>query len=160
MYVGTQAIWLPANKNQVYEVAKTYPSFVRFFFRDSRIVRQSDQRLLVQICTKLFGIFPTRWYGRGVKERNQSIRFTQSKGLFKGLIAVWTFEEASNGTRVSICTRFAKPKIGTLGEWFLGKFVVERTTRKILSELQSYLVQLGVIKILKRNRAHALARKI
>ena len=158
MYVGNQTIWIPASKNQVYEAAKTYPSFVRFFFRDSRIVKQSDQRLVVKICTKLLGIFPTRWYGRGVKEYNQSIRFTQSKGLFKGLTAIWTFKEVNNGTSVSICTRFGKPKIGTFGEWILGKFVIERTTQRILSELQSHLVQLGVVKV-KKNRANALVRR-
>lgn len=160
MYTGTQSIWIPANKNQVYDVAKTYPSFVRFFFRDSRIIRQSNQRLLVKISTKLLGLFPTRWYGKGVKNNNQSIRFTQSKGLFKGLTAVWTFNEENNGTVVSIRTQFTQPKIGTWGERFLGKFVIEKTTRKILSELQSHLVQLGVIKVVRKNRKQPQVQKI
>ena len=73
---------------------------------------------------------------------NKSIDFTQTKGLFKGLRAFWSFEKNGNGTRISISTKFEKPAAGFLGEWLLGKFLVERTTRKILLELRYALCKM------------------
>ena len=139
MFSGRQSIFIPFDREVVYKTAETYPYFVRFFLKDSRILEQSDEHIKVEVNTKLLGFFPSRWQGAGRKKRYQGIRFTQTKGLFKGLTALWQFSEVSQGTRVSIRTVFSKPQISRLGEWLLGKFVVEDTTRKILSELRNCL---------------------
>ena len=135
MFQGTESIWLPFEPKQTYLVAETYPTFVRFFLKGSKIIEQNDLYMVVEVHARLLNFLPSRWKGEGEKVPFQRINFTQTEGLFKGLKAEWLFEEAGNGTQVSIKTRFEKPNIGSFGEWLLGKFVVERTTRKILQEL-------------------------
>lgn len=136
MYKGVQSILIRAPRKKVYEIAEKYPSFVRFFSKRSRIVEQSNQHSYVVVCSRLLGLFPKRWRGRGVKKRYRKIEFVQTEGLFKGLKAIWLFKNLKNGTRVFIRTSFSKPRIGNVGEWFLGRLLVESTTRKILSELK------------------------
>lgn len=85
---------------------------------------------------KWFGFYKTKWQGYGKKDPCNLIHFTQTQGLFKGLIALWRFEETSGGTHVTIETTFSKPDLTKYGEFLLGRFLVERTTEKILSELK------------------------
>ncbi len=138
IYTGIQKTKIPNRKiNRVYKIAETYPCFVSFFSSDSRIIRSTDEEMQVEVYTKLLGLFPTKWTGLGKKVRHRQITFTQTQGLFKGLTAIWSFQEVPDGTEVSIETSFSKPKIGILGEWVLGRFLVEKTTRKILQELKN-----------------------
>lgn len=137
MFNGVQTIIIPFERKTVYEAAETYPYFVSFFSKNSKVIEQNDVYVKVEVHTKLLGFFPTKWEGIGKKQRYQSIYYTQTQGLFKGLTAVWNFEDLNNGTRVSIRSTFSK--LGLLDKWLLGKFVVESTTQRILAELKHYL---------------------
>lgn len=141
MFSGVQVLWVPAPKEQVYELAITYPTFVRFFKSGSRIVKQSKKGMIVIVEANLLGIVPSKWIGRGSKEPTDTIRFTQTHGLFKGLKAIWSFSTKSTGTEISIQTTFSKPRLGIFIERILGKFVVEKTTQKILQEISYHLTQ-------------------
>lgn len=136
MFQGTQSIWISQNRKTVYEVAQSYPTFVRFFSSKSRIIDQNASRTYVEVHTNLLGIYPSVWQGEGIKKPYDEIDFTQTQGLFQGLKAIWSFRDKDGGTEVSILTTFSKPKLGPFLEQILGKYLVEATTRKILSELR------------------------
>jgi ribosome-associated toxin RatA of RatAB toxin-antitoxin module len=121
----------------VYQVAETYPKFVRFFLPSSQVKRSSDKRTVVDVHAKLLGFLPTRWIGKGKKRNYRYIHFRQTHGLFKGLSAIWKFRNRNEKTLVTIYTTFKKPKLGYLFELLLGKLIVEQTTAKILRELKS-----------------------
>lgn len=136
MYIGKQSIGICRNVERVYEVAKTYPRFVSFFLDGSKILSEDEQRLLVEVHSRLFGL-RTSWRGEGIKLPYKAIRFTQTKGLFKGLKARWSFvSKTPTETKVTICTSFRKGPLTPLGERLLGAFVVEKVTTKILAELK------------------------
>jgi len=136
MYIGKRSIRINRPANEVYHVAKTYPRFVSFFLKESRILSEDEKKLLVEVHSVLFGQ-PTMWHGEGIKKPPKSIQFTQIKGLFKGLKARWSFVSSdSNETKVTICTSFKKRFLTPLGERLLGVFVVEKTTARILEELK------------------------
>src|SRR3990167_8469696 len=111
MFTGTQSIFINGNKKKVYEVAQTYPSFVRFFLKGSRVLQETDNTMEVEVHAKWFGFYKTKWQGYGKKDPCNLIHFTQTQGLFKGLIALWRFEETSGGTHVTIETTFSKPDL-------------------------------------------------
>lgn len=136
MYKGEQSIIIDSSIQTAYEVAETYPYFVSFFKKTSKALFQNEKQLKVEVHSNLFKIFPISWQGEGIKERYKAIHFRQTKGLFKGLIADWIFEEINGKTKVTIATDFTKPEIGKFGEKIAGHFIVEKTTRKILNELK------------------------
>lgn len=137
MYIGKQGIMINRNAEEVYRVAKTYPRFVSFFLDGSRILSEDEKKMFVEVHTRLFGWLPTSWRGEGVKRPYKAIRFTQTKGLFKGLTARWSFvPKTPQQTRVTICTSFCKAPLTPLGERVLGTFVVEKVTARILTELK------------------------
>lgn len=136
MYIGKQKITIKQSVDRVYNVAKTYPSFVSFFLRGSKILSEDERTIFVEVHSRLLGL-RTSWRGEGVKLPCKYIRFTQTKGLFQGLIARWSFvADGRDSTRVSICTSFRKPFLTPIGERVLGTFIVEKVTGRILSELK------------------------
>ncbi len=136
MYIGKQSIKINQQLMQVYNIAKTYPVFVSFFRSGSRILSEDSTRLSVEVHSSLFGL-PTSWRGEGIKRPSKAIRFTQTRGLFQGLVARWSFISLNRGeTKVTICTSFRKPLLTPIGEEFLGSLVVEKVTGKILAELK------------------------
>lgn len=136
MFTGIQTITIPVKKELVFKIAATYPTFVQFFERRSRILSKTDSEMSVEVHTKLFGFLRTKWEGKGYIDSNREIRFEQTEGLFKGLNALWTFNEDNRGTHVSIKTTFTK-QLPLFIEAWLGKNVVEKTTKKILIELKN-----------------------
>lgn len=136
MYIGKQSIGISRNVERVYEVAKTYPRFVSFFLDGSKILSEDEKKMFVEVHSRLLGL-RTSWRGEGIKFPCKAIRFTQTKGLFKGLTARWSFvSKTPRETRVTICTSFRKAPLTPLGEQLLGAFVVEKVTAKILAELK------------------------
>ena len=53
------------------------------------------------MASSFYGIV-LHWEGEGIKNKNKSINFTQTKGLLKGLRADWMFEPQDNKTKVTI----------------------------------------------------------
>ena len=137
MFIGIQSIAILANQKEVFSIAETYPNFVGFFLPQSQIIKQSDNYVEVKVCSKLFGFYRTEWLGRGIKKPHYEIFFEQTEGPFKGLTAVWAFEEYADITQATITTTFSKPNLGKFFEYCLGKLVVEKTTGKILKELKN-----------------------
>ena len=136
MYIGKQKIEISREREKVYEIARTYPRFVTFFRKGSKILSETEDRLLVEVHSKILGL-PTSWRGEGIKTRPKAIRFTQTKGLFKGLKAHWSFvPKGPTQTAITICTSFKKPVLTPLLERALGNYVVEKVTSKILAELK------------------------
>jgi len=136
MYIGKKAITISRSRARVYSVATTYPKFVSFFLNGSRVLLEDDVKLLVEVHNRLVGL-RISWQGEGVKSQNRCIQFTQTKGLFKGLRARWSFVSKPDGqTKVTICTSFQKPLFTPVGEMILGRFLVECVTEKILRELK------------------------
>jgi len=136
MYLGKQSVSISRSAERVYDVAKTYPRFVSFFLDGSKILSEDEKKMFVEVHSRLFGL-RTSWRGEGVKFPCKAIRFTQTKGLFKGLTARWSFvSKTSRETRVTICTSFRKAPLTPWGERLLGTFVVEKVTAKILAELK------------------------
>ncbi len=136
MYIGKQSIRITQDVDRVYSIARTYPSFVSFFLDGSKILFQDEKTLLVQVQTRLLGL-KTSWFGSGIMTPPKRIQFSQTKGLFRGLKARWSFvPNGRNETKVTICTSFSKPLLSPVGERLLGIFLVERVTARILSELK------------------------
>ncbi len=137
MFTGAQSIAISANQKEVFSIAETYPKFVGCFLPQSQIINQSNNRMEVKVCSKLLGFYRTEWYGQGTKKPYREIFFEQTEGLFKGLTAVWIFEENDGITKATITTTFSKPTLGKFLEYCLGKLIVEGTTREILRELKN-----------------------
>lgn len=136
MYIGKQSVNISKRRERVYEVALTYPTFVRFFLNGSRVLSEDDKKILVEVHSKLFGR-STSWQGEGIKVPLKTIRFIQTKGMFKGLRARWSFvPKSSSETKVTICTSFKKRFLTSFGERLVGTLVVEKTTARILRELK------------------------
>ena len=136
MFKGAQQLFIQASPQKVYEIATTYPTFVSFFRVGSRIISQNDINMEVEVHALWLGFYNAIWRGVGEKHPFSRIDFTQTQGLFQGLKAIWSFESSSNGTLVSILTIFSKPGWTSFGEFLSGKFLVEKTTKKILLELK------------------------
>lgn len=137
MYRGTASTVIDCPVESVYSVAENYPCFVSFYKRGSRIIFQDERQLKVEIHANLFKIFPTSWQGEGMKEKNKGLHFRQTKGLFKGLKADWSFEPIHGKTKVSITTTFSKPWLTSFVETWLGNAIVQNTTHGILAELKN-----------------------
>lgn len=136
MYIGKQSIQINRAPERVYEIAETYPKFVSFFLDGSKILSSDDRNLLVEVHSRLLGL-KTSWKGKGIKVPKRSIRFTQTEGLFRGLTARWSFVPRSDSeTRVTICTSFRKRFLSPIGESFVGRFIVEKVTARLLRELK------------------------
>lgn len=136
MYIGRQSSYITLDIDKVYEIARTYPTFVPFFLKGSRVLSEDNRRLHVEVHSKLFGM-KTVWRGRGLKKALKAIQFTQTQGTFRGLKARWSFlAKGRYETKVTICTSFKAPWLTPLGERLLGSLVVERVTSKILRELK------------------------
>lgn len=136
MYKGEQSIIIDSSIQAAYEVAETYPYFVSFFKKTSKALFQDEKQLNVEVHSHLFKIFPITWQGEGIKEKNKAMHFKQTKGLFKGLIADWSFEEINGKTKVNITTIFTKSCLTKLGEKYIGQLIIEKVTRGILTELK------------------------
>lgn len=137
MFIGKSSITIARNRIIVYKAACTYPSFVSSFLPQSRVVFEDENSLLVEVHSVLGGFLKTAWRGKGEKISGKAIHFTQIQGLFKGLRAHWSFvSRESDQTRVTILTSFSKPAVTPIGEMILGRFLVERTTGRILRDLK------------------------
>ncbi len=136
MFTCGDSILIARKREHVFKTAETYPCFVRFF-RYGKILYQDDELMRVKIGAKIFGV-PTSWIGEGKKKKFETIIFTQTQGLFKGLIATWTFKEMKESTLISINVdfEFRVPLIGNFLENVLGKTVVAKTVRGILREMK------------------------
>lgn len=136
MFTCQDSIIIDKVRGHVYRIAETYPHFVRFY-RCGEILHQDDKIIKVKVGAKFFGI-PTSWIGEGIKKKFETIEFTQTQGLFKGLVALWTFKEAGETTIVSIKINFNFniPIIGSFLERLLGEKMVAKTIQGILKELK------------------------
>ena len=137
MYLGKQSILIERAVEDVYRMAEKYPTFVRFFLEGSRILEESESSMKVRVRSRLPGGMQTSWEGTGVKVPHRFLRFQQTQGLLKGLVASWSFVPMDMGTKVTIMTRFTKRWLTPLGERLFGKYVVETTTQRILGELKA-----------------------
>ena len=136
MYIGKRSIIINRDLPSVYKMAETYPGFVNFFLQGSRILKSDDRELRVEVHSRLL-FFKTSWRGEGVKRNCRFIRFRQTQGLLKGLIARWSFLPTEAGvTKVRIMTHFKKLWFTPIGERYFGKYIVEITTQKILNALK------------------------
>ena len=145
MYIGKKSIEIREDIEHVYSVAKTYPRFVSFFLKGTRVVSEDDKKIFVEVHSCLLGCLPTKWFGEGNKKPLKAIRFTQTHGLFEGLRAHWSFiPKNRNCTKVTICTSFKKPMLTPVGESLLGFFIVEKVAVKILKELKRESERLGL----------------
>ena len=136
MFLAKQTTFIRQDLSLVYSIAETYPNFVRFFRSGSRALRQGKDSLQVEIHGALFG-FPISWQGDGLKRQDRYIRFIQTRGLLKGLVAGWSFLSVGSDTKVTIMTYFNKGWLTPLGERYFGKYVVEKVSRGILQELKA-----------------------
>ena len=84
----------------------------------------------VLVKAKILGLFTTEWEGEGRIIFPEKIDFTQTAGLFRGLKAIWSFDESRGNTIVTIATTFSKPHMFKFVESLLGRYVVEKTTKK------------------------------
>lgn len=136
MFTCQDSITIDRAREQVFRIAETYPHFVRFY-RCGEILHQDDENIRVKVGAKFFG-FPTSWIGEGKKKRFETIEFTQTQGLFKGLVALWTFGDAGQSTIVSIKIKFSfdLPIAGSFLESLLGEKMVAKTIGGILKELK------------------------
>ncbi len=137
MVSSKSSISIKNRLKDVYDIATTYPRFVRFF--NKKVVLISTESFLsVKVGMKRFGI-NFEWSGEGLKIPNQTISFVQTQGLLKGLKAVWEFKSVDEyTTSVNIKTDFQVkiPLIGNPVERILSYYLVENTTRNILAELK------------------------
>lgn len=122
---------------EVFKQAESYPAFVGFFHK-KETKSSSDSFLSVEVGMKRYGL-TFEWAGEGVKTKNKSIDFTQTKGLLKGMKARWTFTPIhDHETEVAIEADFEMkiPVAGFILERAFSGLLVEKTTQRILSELK------------------------
>lgn len=136
MFTCQDSITIDRTRGHVFRIAETYPHFVRFY-KSGEILHQDDENITVKVGASFFGV-PTSWIGEGKKRRFETIEFTQTQGLFKGLVALWTFRDAGQSTTVSIKINFSfdVPIAGRFLEHLLGKKMVAKTIAGILKELK------------------------
>lgn len=80
---------IKASLLKTYEVAETYPLFVKPF-REKKILWNTEAGSKVRITNIFFGI-PLTWEGESKKKKNEFIAWIQTSGLLKGLRATWLF---------------------------------------------------------------------
>lgn len=95
-----RSIWISKNLNETYKIAERYPEFIDFY-RKKEIVYEDETHSGVKIESIFWGLKFT-WEGRGVKEKNKKITWTQSKGLLRGMKAEWIFSNSGGPTRVTL----------------------------------------------------------
>lgn len=123
---------------RVYRIAEQYPCFVDFFMKKD-VIFSNDQRIAVEVSMRKFGI-PFEWAGEGTKQKNKSIDFVQTKGLFKGLKAYWFFRAVTEDSTVVTIQTSLPPqtsKFKFLIKKLLSCLLVEGTTRRILESLKN-----------------------
>lgn len=136
MFRSERSVVIDADLEEVYATAETYPRFVDFY-NEKEIVFENQDRIVVKISSSFYGKV-LKWEGEGIKYKNESIDFTQTKGLLKGLKATWLFESLNkNSTRVIIRTQFNfQFFLGRLLEKIIGNLLIPHTTTGILSSLK------------------------
>jgi ribosome-associated toxin RatA of RatAB toxin-antitoxin module len=136
MYNSVDSIVINKPREHVFRVAETYPCFISFY-RSGEILYQDEKTIKVKISSEILGV-PTSWIGDGKKKRFETIDYTQTQGFFKGLKAIWSFQELGESTIVSIDINFKLnlPVIGSFVEHFMGTRKVSKTVKGILSELK------------------------
>lgn len=137
MFISERSILIDADVEKVYAVAETYPKFVSFYTQ-REILFENKEKVIVRMSSMFYGKEFT-WEGEGFKNKNTSINFVQTKGLLKGLRAVWVFDKLKdNVTRVTIKTQLSFDSFfSRLFEKILGYSLVTNTTTRILSCLKS-----------------------
>lgn len=136
MYRAERAIVIDENLEKVYAIAQTYPRFVDFY-KKKDVIFENQEKIIVRMASSFYGMV-LNWEGEGIKNKNKSINFTQTKGLLKGLSADWVFEPQDNKTKVTIKAELSSNSL--LGEIFgklLGFLFVPNTLIKILSSLKN-----------------------
>lgn len=124
----SKSILVSKELKRVYEIAERYPNFVDYYER-KEIIFSDEKCSEVRITASFFG-FPVTWEGKGVKERNKSISWMQSKGLLKGMRADWVFSEIDQGIRVSLTATYESriPLWGPIAEFLF----IRKTVPKVL----------------------------
>lgn len=136
MYRAKRAIVIDENLEKVYAIAQTYPRFVDFY-KKKDVIFESQEKIVVRMASSFYGIV-LHWEGEGIKNKNKSINFTQTKGLLKGLRADWMFEPQDNKTKVTIRAELRfNSLLGEILERPLGLLFVPNTLIKILSLLKN-----------------------
>lgn len=100
MYLESSSILIEFLVEKVYQIAETYPTFVKFYDVKS-IVENNDSKIIVDVGYRLFG-FLIRWIGVGEKVKYSSINYIQTKGFLKGMEARWNFIPLGDNTKVTI----------------------------------------------------------
>lgn len=136
MYRAERAIVIDENLEKVYAIAQTYPRFVDFY-KKKDVIFESREKIIVRMAISFYGMV-LNWEGEGIKNKNKSINFTQTKGLLKGLSADWVFEPQDNKTKVTIKAELSSNSLlgGIFGK-LLGFLFVPNTLIKILSSLKN-----------------------
>lgn len=136
MYQAERAIVIDEDLERVYAIAQTYPRFVNFY-KNKDVIFESQEKIVARMAYSFYGIV-FNWEGEGVKNKNKSINFTQTKGLLKGLRASWVFEPQDNKTKVIIRTELRfNSFFGKIFEKPLGFIFIPNTLTKILLSLKN-----------------------
>ena len=121
--------------SKVFAAAETYPLFVKSF-KERKILSSSSTTSKVRITNIFLGI-PLTWEGEGLKVKDKEIRWTQTRGLLKGLKANWLFQAHSNQiTRVVIQTTFIARQFSGHLLYRLSYFSSVKTAKIILNALK------------------------
>lgn len=136
MFETESSIDIAGSLEKVYAIAETYPRFVPFY-EIKEILFEDEEKIIVKISSSFYGIKLT-WEGEGLKNKNNSINFIQTKGLLKGLKARWTFEDLKDNTvKVSIRSQIDFIFfLGKIFEKFLGVLLIPNTLKRILYSLK------------------------
>ena len=136
MYQTESVIVIDENLERVYAIAQTYPRFVNFY-KKKDVIFESQERIVARMAYSFCGIVLS-WEGEGVKNKNKSINFTQTKGLLKGLRANWIFEPQDNKTKVIIRSELRfNSFLGKICEKPLGFLFIPNILTKILLSLKN-----------------------
>lgn len=136
MFVSEKSIIIKGNLEKVYTIAETYPRFVPFY-KKKEVLFENQEKIIVRISSIFYGK-ELSWEGQGIKNKNKSIDFIQTKGLLRGLRATWVFEDLRDDrVKVSIKTQLNFHFfLGKIFEKILGNLLIPNTTTKILSSLK------------------------
>src|SRR3982750_1999860 len=139
----TNSIIMRAPRMTIFETAANLELWPKILphYRYIRYLERGPTRNLVVMAATRSGI-PIAWTSEQIIDRTKfEVRFHHLEAWTKGMRVVWTFEETSDGIRVSILhdLRFRVPALAPVADPIIGGFFIHHIAGKTLACMKAYL---------------------
>lgn len=139
----TNSIIMCAPRMAVFETAANLELWPQILphYRYIRYLEQSPSRNVVVMAATRSGI-PISWISEQIIDRdNVEVRFRHLKAFTKGMLVVWTFQEAPDGVLVEIKhdLAFRLKILAPIADKIIGDFFIHHIANKTLRCMKSYV---------------------